>query len=719
MHEQGSHHRASSRPTARLPLFLFGVLLLAAVAFLRAGRPAAGITAAPAGSYIVQAGSASAARQLVQGVGGHVTRELGLIDAVAARLSPAQEARLAASAGARVYADRPLELGTAPIVVTARDLFDQVAFSNNDGSLAWAGDWQEIGESDGVLLGDIRVASGMLSLRDEGSGVRRAADLSGAAAASLSFNARRKSFDDASDYFAVEVSIDDGASWTELARLAGPANDNAPQAYGFDLSAYVGHVVHLRIGASGSIDKREALTLDSLALDVVYTEAAPPPPGGNLAYNQLIDADPLHDDDLLGAGVTVAIVDTGFWLHPALLKDPAGQPRVVAQYDAMTGALVVPAQLTTDGSGHGAHLASIIANSDTPVDGFAGVAPGVSLFPVRAFDENGAGSYVDVIAALEAVVAYKETYNIRVVNLSFSAPPMSYYWDDPLNQAVMAAWQAGIVVVAAAGNGGPDPMTVGVPGNVPYVITVGAMTDSYTPSDASDDVLASFSAAGPTVEGFIKPELLAPGGHIAGLVSPFAQLATSYPEYQLAGNYFMMSGTSQATAVVSGVAALMLAQEPALSPDDVKCRLMASAHPALDAQSELAYSVFQQGAGMVNAADAVDSTETGCANQGLDVALDLSGEQHFGGPANLDADGNYVLVDADGNPLLDGFAWSGSFMPPDATMWDADYNWLDGFAWSGGAFVGDNYIWSTAWSWDENYTWSNSFMTLNGWVPQE
>ena len=64
---------------------------------------------------------------------------------------------------------------------------------------------------------------------------------------------------------------------------------------------------------------------------------------------------------------------------------------------------------------------------------------------------------------------------------SFSAPPQSYYWDDPLNQAVMRAWQAGIVVVAAAGNTGPDPMTIGVPGNVPYVITVGAMSDNYTP----------------------------------------------------------------------------------------------------------------------------------------------------------------------------------------------------------------------------------------------
>ena len=88
-----------------------------------------------------------------------------------------------------------------------------------------------------------------------------------------------------------------------------------------------------------------------------------------------------------------------------------------------------------------------------------------------------------------------------MLNLSFSATPQSHYWDDPLNQAVMAAWQAGIVVVASAGNSGPDPMTVGVPGNVPYIITVGAMTDNYTPYEPADDRLASFSSAGPTFEG--------------------------------------------------------------------------------------------------------------------------------------------------------------------------------------------------------------------------
>ena len=136
----------------------------------------------------------------------------------------------------------------------------------------------------------------------------------------------------------------------------------------------------------------------------------------------------------------------------------------------------------------------------SPRDGlYNGVAPDASLVVVKAFDRDGAGSYMDVIRGIDWVVPNKDAYDIRVLNLSFSAPPQSYYWDDPLNQAVMRAWEAGIVVVASAGNTGPDPMTVGVPGNVPYVITVGAMTDNYTPDDGTDDVLAAFSAAGPTV----------------------------------------------------------------------------------------------------------------------------------------------------------------------------------------------------------------------------
>ena len=251
------------------------------------------------------------------------------------------------------------------------------------------------------------------------------------------------------------------------------------------------------------------------------------------------------------------------------------------------------------------------------------------------------GSYSDVIRAIQWMVDNKDVYNIRVANLSFGATPQSYYWNDPLNVATMQAWQAGIVVVTSAGNTGPDPMTIGVPGNVPYVITVGAMSDNYTPDVLDDDFLTSFSSVGPTVEGFIKPEMIAPGGHVLGLMPSDSTIAKLYPQFHDVGDYFVMSGTSQSTAVVSGIAALILEANPSMSPDDVKCSLMINAQPAMKNANKFGYSIFQQGAGMVDAMLAVTQPHKGCANRGLDLTLDLAGKQHYRGPANRHEDGTY------------------------------------------------------------------------------
>ena len=318
--------------------------------------------------------------------------------------------------------------------------------------------------------------------------------------------------------------------------------------------------------------------------------------------------------------MTIGVIDTGYWKHPDLDWMANGQFRLLAQYNAMTNSMDAyfqygPYSATTDQNGHGTHVTSLSMSAKPDANGrYGGVAPNARLVSIRAFNANGAGSYLDVIRGIDWAVTNKNLYNIRVLNMSFSAPPQSYYWEDPLNQAVMRAWQAGIVVVAAAGNTGPDPMTIGVPGNVPYVITVGAMSDNYTADIGSDDFLASFSSTGPTVEGFVKPDLVAPGGHILGLMASNMQIAMAHPNYQIDADEFTMSGTSQATAVVSGVVALMLQQNPSLTPDEVKCRLMSSARPAQNPDGSLAYSIFQQGAGVVNAYDAVYSTASGCAN---------------------------------------------------------------------------------------------------------
>jgi subtilisin family serine protease len=356
----------------------------------------------------------------------------------------------------------------------------------------------------------------------------------------------------------------------------------------------------------------------------------------------LVGATRLHRKGITGAGVTLAILDTGLWDHTALTQDSGGRFRIKASYDAIANDEGIEHNATTDEHGHGTHLATIVADSQRDIDGaFRGAAPDVQLVIVKSFDADAQGSYLDVLRGLNWILVNRDRYDIRVLNLSFSAPPRSYYWDDPINQAVMRLWQAGVVVVASAGNTGPDPMSIRVPGNTPYVITVGATADNDTPSNGSDDMLAKFSSAGPTVEGFVKPDFLAPGSLVGLLPSEdcvvmsmlamsdagFCQISsteplpvnqfdttstslqgfgtvswTSFtggsvmpspePEPTEQGNYQRRSGTSQATALVSGIVALMIQADPSITPDEVKFRLMAGSRPAVDSNGRFVYSVF-------------------------------------------------------------------------------------------------------------------------------
>ena len=339
---------------------------------------------------------------------------------------------------------------------------------------------------------------------------------------------------------------------------------------------------------------------------------------------------------------------------------------------------------------------------------------------------------------IEWVVANRKRHKIRILNASFTAEPRSHYWDDPINQAIMVAWQNEVFVVAAAGNTGPGPMTIGVPGNVPYVMTVGAMTDNFTPDNDADDELASFSSSGPTVEGFVKPDVVAPGGHALGLVQGNSSLALAYPEYYASDMYFEMSGTSQATAVVSGVAALVIQAEAWHGVDAVKCKIMSAARPAVASDGKLAYSVFQQGAGLVDAYAAAFNTRTDCANNGLFLDNDIDGYQHFGGPANKDLLGGYYLR-GDLDSKETGYTWDGTYTDTNGYLWTEGYLWSDEYAWTNAYLwtdegVGVNgYLWTddgTAWIngylWTDEevgidgYLWTDTGMaSISTWVPQE
>jgi len=444
---------------------------------------------------------------------------------------------------------------------------------------------------------------------------------------------------------------------------------------------------------------------------------------------EYIDALTAQSERNFGDGVTIGFLDTGLDQLNGLSKDLYGNDKAWGTYDAINNTV---SNYDDEASGHGTHVASIAANSDYDAYGHIyGVAPNAALVGIKAFDAEGKATYADVIRGIDWALQVKDQINLKVLNMSFSGVVRSYYWEDPLNLAVMKAWQAGIVVVASAGNKGPDPMSIGVPGNVPYIITVGAMTDNFTSSNFYDDKMASFSAAGPTFEGFVKPEVVAPGGHLSGLMSYDSKIVIDHPEFHDGGRYFEMSGTSQAAAVVSGVVALMLTDDPSLTPDEVKCRLMDSAHTAFNQNEQRAYSVFQQGAGIVNAADALTSTATGCANKALDITQDLAGSSHYYGPANINSDGNFYIeglgdeyVWALDESQLDGDAliWKMNFSPENA-LWQNIAN-TDALIWKM-SFETDALIWKMSLGSDA-LIWKMSLaenevaaIAINNWVEQQ
>ena len=384
----------------------------------------------------------------------------------------------------------------------------------------------------------------------------------------------------------------------------------------------------------------------SLGLDDCETQLIPAYAGKqqDFYFSKEAGATLLAEAGLTGLGVGVAIIDSGLWDIPALTHNALGERRIATHYDAIGDRIDL--ELHDDG-GHGSHMASIIASSRRVANReplqYQGLAPNAVLIPVTAISPRGDGDFMDIIRGIQWVTANQARFNIRVLNLSLTATPRSEYWADPMNQAVMKAWEAGIAVVVAAGNDGPDWSTIGSPGNNPYVITVGAITDSWTPGDERDDYIPNFSSRGPTFEGLIKPDLVAPGGHISGLIPPDSSLAIENPNYFLSSGEYVATGSSQAAAVVSGLIALLLEIKPELTNDDVKCLLVTSAQPALSRAGKLAYSPFTQGAGRVSGSRALTLGETNCEQKNLNISAALAGTERLYGPAERLEDGTPSL----------------------------------------------------------------------------
>lgn len=283
-----------------------------------------------------------------------------------------------------------------------------------------------------------------------------------------------------------------------------------------------------------------------------------------------------------GEGIGVAIVDSGISSHSAIGS------RVVARANFVSWEPYVAG----DAFGHGTHVAAAVAGSVTSASRVTsayagGSAPDAHLVDVRVLGTRGMGLTSDVIAGIDWAIANRKRFNIRVMTLALGHPVTEPSSTDPLGRAVARASAAGIVVVASAGNYGRTsdgaPVLGGItsPGNSPLALTVGALDTNGT-VDRGDDAVAAYSSRGPTRYEFaVKPDVVAPGTRLVSAEAYRSYLATTYPQWHVAGGgtnaYMKLSGSSMATGVVAGGVALLLDKNPDLNPTQVKIALQMGA----------------------------------------------------------------------------------------------------------------------------------------------
>jgi serine protease AprX len=313
-----------------------------------------------------------------------------------------------------------------------------------------------------------------------------------------------------------------------------------------------------------------------VSLDAPVVSAGKPPPKKDLAglpliyYLDTLGVRQVWDMGYRGQGIAVAVIDSGITRDHDFSKN-----RIVASEKFNPDSVAIH-----DGCGHGTHVAGIVGGNGTDSGGaYVGVAPMVDLTSLKISSNDGLAYESDTVDAMQWVLDHKDRYNIRVVNLSVNSTVEGSYHTSPLDAAAEILWFNGIVVVASAGNKGPDGgfNTVNAaPANDPFIITVGASDERGTP-DRSGDTVAAFSAHGSSLDGFTKPDIIAPGTDIISVLAVTSAWHADYPDRVVTiGNqsqYFRLSGTSMAAPMVTGAVVLLLEDEPDLTPDQVKYRL--------------------------------------------------------------------------------------------------------------------------------------------------
>ncbi|MDD2958259.1 MAG: S8 family peptidase [Lachnospiraceae bacterium] len=285
---------------------------------------------------------------------------------------------------------------------------------------------------------------------------------------------------------------------------------------------------------------------------------------------RIIHADEVHQKGITGRGITAAILDSGICPHPDYMD------RVIYFQD-----FVGRKARYYDDASHGSHVTGILGGNGRMSGGkYCGIAKECDLVHLKVLDQYGIGKMKDMIAGMEWILRNYKKFNIRVVNISVGTSGNEAEEETLLINWVERLWDAGMTVIVAAGNMGPEQGTITIPGTSKKVITVGA-SDDYQRGGIR--LKQFYSGRGPTTDCICKPEITAPGSNI-----------TSCSNVRSEGRYYCVkSGTSMATPIVAGAVCLLLSCRPYLSNVEVKMLLKERAE-------NLNQPKYQQGWGRMN-----------------------------------------------------------------------------------------------------------------------
>jgi serine protease AprX len=474
---------------------------------------------------------------------------------------------------------------------------------------------------------------------------------------------------------------------------------------------------HLINGVDATISTTLAPVLDALpgitvtpdaTVSVQSTTESTGPHTPSDAFLQQTGAGKLAAAGDSGQGSTVAVVDTGI----DNLSDFAG--RLVGGVD-LTG----EGNPYQDSYGHGTFVAGLIAGNGASSNGqYSGEAPGANLVSIKVAGANGTTTLSTLIQGLQWAVDHQGRYGINVLNLSLGIRPTESTVINPLDQAVEAVWNSGIAVVVSAGNTGPFNGTILSPGDDPLVITVGAL-DDMGGGPVSDDEMNDFSAVGPTSpDGWAKPDLVTSGRSLVSLAAPGSTIYNANPSAVVGQANFAGSGTSFSAAITSGAAALVLADNPGLTPNQLKARLLAATAPGPVGNP------FVDGHGALNAYAAATSGPVNFRQVATGLIQNLLGATVQLLPTGRASTWNTALWSglsvspppANG-PVWNGLSWNGA----DWDGWDWtgrawNSGWWAGAAWNSAQWAGrawNDGAWAgSAWN---GTAWSGSSWNSQAW----